>query len=66
MTYLSPLAYLLGIEGVALLRGIREGGIVMGVNPRSRQDADYFEREWTRCGGEQIYCPPRQGQDAAA
>ncbi|GAA1611188.1 class I SAM-dependent methyltransferase [Catellatospora bangladeshensis] len=26
MTYLSPLAYLLGIEGVALLRGIREGG----------------------------------------
>ena len=25
MTYLSPLAYLLGVEGVALLRGIREG-----------------------------------------
>lgn len=25
MTYLSPLAYLLGIEGAALLRGIREG-----------------------------------------
>ena len=25
MTYLSPLAYLLGIEGVAILRGIREG-----------------------------------------
>lgn len=25
MTYLSPLGYLLGIEGVALLRGIREG-----------------------------------------
>jgi SAM-dependent methyltransferase len=25
VTYLSPLAYLLGLEGVALLRGIREG-----------------------------------------
>jgi hypothetical protein len=25
VTYLSPLGYLLGIEGVALLRGIREG-----------------------------------------
>ncbi|MEV4412234.1 class I SAM-dependent methyltransferase [Catellatospora sp. NPDC049609] len=25
MTYLSPLAYLLGIEGAALLRGLREG-----------------------------------------
>ncbi|NUR58133.1 MAG: class I SAM-dependent methyltransferase [Catenulispora sp.] len=26
MTYLSPLAYLLGLEGVALLRGLKEGG----------------------------------------
>ena len=25
MTYLSPLGYLLGIEGAALLRGFREG-----------------------------------------
>jgi hypothetical protein len=46
-------------------RGIREGGIVMGVNPRSRQDAEFFEREWTNCGGEQIYCPPARGRDAA-
>ena len=46
-------------------RGIREGGIVMGVTPRSRQDAEYFEREWTSCGGEQIYCPPVRGRDAA-
>jgi len=45
--------------------GVREGGIVMGVNPRSRQDAEYFEREWTTCGGEQIYCPPVRGRDAA-
>jgi hypothetical protein len=46
-------------------RGIREGGIVMGVTPRSRQDAEYFEREWAGCGAEQIYCAPLRGQDAA-
>jgi hypothetical protein len=46
-------------------RGIREGGIVMGVNPRSPQDAEYFEREWSQCGAEQIYCPPARGRDAA-
>jgi hypothetical protein len=46
-------------------RGVRDGGIVMGVNPRSRQDAEHFEREWTTCGGEQIYCAPIRGRDAA-
>ena len=46
-------------------RGIREGGIVMGVNPRSPQDAEYFEREWTTCGAEQIYCPSLRSRDAA-
>ena len=46
-------------------RGVREGGIVMGVTPRSPQDAEYFEREWTSCGAEQIYCPPLRGRDAA-
>lgn len=46
-------------------RGIRDGGIVMGVTPRSRQDAEYFEREWAACGAEQIYCPPALGRDAA-
>jgi hypothetical protein len=46
-------------------RGIREGGIVLGVNPRSREDAAYFEREWARCGAELIYCPPLLGRDAA-
>ena len=45
--------------------GVRDGGIVMGVSPRSRQDAEYFEREWAACGGEQIYCPPAR-RDAAA
>jgi hypothetical protein len=46
-------------------RGIGEGGIVLGVSPRSQQDAEYFEREWARCGAEQIYCPPLRGRDAA-
>jgi hypothetical protein len=36
-------------------RGIREGGIVMGVNPRTDEDAEYFEREWRNHRGEEIY-----------
>lgn len=47
-------------------RGVRDGGIVMGVTPRSRQDAEYFEHEWTACGGEQVYYPPVRERDAAA
>ncbi|HZM91332.1 MAG TPA: hypothetical protein VFF31_32720 [Blastocatellia bacterium] len=35
--------------------GIKEGGIVMGVNPRNDEDADYFENEWKTNRGEQIY-----------
>jgi len=46
-------------------RGVREGGIVMGVTPRSRQDAEYFEREWATCGGEEICCSPARGREAA-
>jgi hypothetical protein len=38
-------------------KGINEGGIVLGVAPRSEDDADYFEREWTGARGEQIYRP---------
>jgi hypothetical protein len=37
--------------------GIREGNIVMGVEPRSQEDADYFEREWRNYRGEKIYRP---------
>src|SRR4051794_6087749 len=36
-------------------RGIREGGVVMGVTPRSDEDADYFENEWRNYRGESIY-----------
>lgn len=35
--------------------GIKEGGIVMGVNPRTDEDAEYFEKEWKNNRGEQIY-----------
>ena len=35
--------------------GLKEGGIVMGVNPRTDEDAEYFEREWKNNRGEQVY-----------
>ena len=36
--------------------GIKEGGTVLGVRPRSHEDADYFENEWRdRYRGEHIY-----------
>lgn len=35
--------------------GIKDGGIVMGVKPRSDEDADYLEREWKNNKGEQVY-----------
>lgn len=36
-------------------RGIKEGGAVVGVNPRTAEDADYFENEWRGYRGEHIY-----------
>lgn len=35
--------------------GIKDGGIVMGVQPRTAEDADYFENEWRNYRGENIY-----------
>lgn len=36
--------------------GIREGGTVVGVKPRTPEDADYFENEWRKnYRGEHIY-----------
>jgi hypothetical protein len=35
--------------------GIREGGTVVGVKPRTAEDADYFENEWKTYHGEHIY-----------
>jgi hypothetical protein len=36
-------------------RGIKEGHIVMGVRPRSDQDAEYLEENWQQHHGEDIY-----------
>jgi hypothetical protein len=36
--------------------GVKNGGIVMGVNPRSDDDATYFENEWRSTHrGESVY-----------
>ena len=35
--------------------GLKEGGIVMAVRPRSDADAEYFERTWKNQRGEQVY-----------
>jgi uncharacterized protein YjbJ (UPF0337 family) len=35
--------------------GIKSGGMVMGVNPRNNEDADYFENDWRTNRGESIY-----------
>ena len=35
--------------------GIKHGGIVMGVTPRSDEDAEYIEREWRNNRGEHVY-----------
>ncbi|HYN86637.1 MAG TPA: hypothetical protein VER32_15415 [Pyrinomonadaceae bacterium] len=35
--------------------GVRSGGILMGVNARSDEDAEYFESEWRNNRGEQVY-----------
>jgi len=40
--------------------GIREGNIVMGVSPRSDEDAAHFEREWRSYRGEDICRPTRR------
>lgn len=36
-------------------KGIRDGGIVMGVNPRTPEDADYLENEFRTNRAESLY-----------
>jgi hypothetical protein len=36
-------------------QGIKEGGILMGVKPRSEDDARYFSQEWKNSKGEHVY-----------
>jgi hypothetical protein len=33
-------------------QGIKSGGILMGVRPRTEEDADYIQREWAAAGGD--------------
>jgi len=35
--------------------GLKEGGIVMGVNTRSDEDAEYLENDWKNNRGEHVY-----------
>lgn len=35
--------------------GLKEGGILMGVKPRSDDDASYLEEQWKANRGEQVY-----------
>ena len=36
--------------------GVKQGGTVLGVTPRSDEDASYFENEWqTNYGGKHVY-----------
>lgn len=36
-------------------QGIKEGGIVMGVAPRTPEDADFLENDWRTNKGESVY-----------
>lgn len=36
-------------------KGINEGGILMGVNTRTDEDAEYFESDWKTNRGEHVY-----------
>ena len=35
--------------------GIKKGGILMGVTPRTPEDAEYFEKDWKKNRGEAVY-----------
>lgn len=35
--------------------GMKEGGILMGVQPRTDEDAAHFEEQWRKHNGQQVY-----------
>ncbi len=35
--------------------GIRDGGILVGVKPRTHQDAQYFVKKWKASGGQHVH-----------
>jgi uncharacterized protein (TIGR02271 family) len=46
--------------------GIRAGGTVLSVRPRSAEDSAYLEERWKACGGEEVYSDAGAGYAAAA
>lgn len=45
--------------------GICAGGIVLGLMPTTRQEAEQVERAWSAAGGRDIFCPLLRQKDAA-
>lgn len=41
--------------------GLKQGGILIGVKPRSREDADYIEQQWRDNNGQDIHWSGRTG-----
>ena len=42
-------------RAVVYEEGLKNGGAVVGINPRTDEDAEYFENEWRNYKGENIY-----------
>lgn len=42
-------------RALAYEAGLQAGKIMVGVHPRSEEDASYFENEWRKHNGEEIY-----------
>ena len=36
-------------------KGVKDGRIVMGVKPRNKEDAEYFQNDWRNNKGEEIH-----------
>lgn len=41
--------------------GLKQGGILIGVKPRSREDADYIEQQWRNNNGQDIHWSGKAG-----
>jgi uncharacterized protein (TIGR02271 family) len=46
--------------------GLKQGGILMGVKPRSEEDAAHFEQHWRSNKGQHIYRPGSSLQESGA
>ncbi|WP_292932806.1 YsnF/AvaK domain-containing protein [Noviherbaspirillum sp.] len=44
--------------------GLKGGGIMIGVRPRSEEDADYIEQRWRSLNAQDVYRPGRMAQTA--